>query len=75
MKTKYQKIYEALGSGYGFNGTEEQAVKIISRIMDLPSQKRIDEIAAKYSEPFEAFGVARQSFINGAIYMKSNVES
>ena len=33
MKTKAEKIYEAIGEGYGFNGSREQAIKIIDTIL------------------------------------------
>jgi len=32
--TKAEKIYEAIGSGYGFNGSKESAISIIENIIN-----------------------------------------
>jgi len=34
MKTKAEKIYEAIGAGYGFNGSRENAIQLIKNILD-----------------------------------------
>jgi len=49
MKTKPEQIYEAIGEGYGYNGTKEQCIEIIEKIInsdtkvetDIPYQKFI----------------------------------
>ena len=33
MKSKSEQIYEAIGEGYGYNGSKEECIKIIEDIL------------------------------------------
>lgn len=34
MKSKAEQIYEAIGEGYGYNGSKEQCIEIIENILN-----------------------------------------
>ncbi|HAP01252.1 MAG TPA: hypothetical protein DCQ93_04930 [Bacteroidetes bacterium] len=34
MKSKAEKIYEAIGKGYGYNGSKEECIEIIEGILN-----------------------------------------
>ena len=46
--TKAEQIYEAIGKGYGFNGSKEQCVKIINDILSPPYKPKCDKCNDKF---------------------------
>ena len=58
MKSKSEQIYEAIGEGYGFNGSKEECIKIIENILKSVCEHDWQELAEEFADEHERRGCA-----------------